>query len=202
MESERPGRVEPGHDGVMETLRGVEIERRFFLTHPPDESTLDTLATRVERIEQMYLCKVDGIRRRVRRIDCDGSTQWSLTHKHRLWGGLSADTETVISTDQLPDLFAMIDPGRAAVNKTRWHLPPGQVDGACDLIVDHIFQPYDLWIAEVEYGRLRYLYEPVRLPGWLGANAEITKQPGWRCAALAKRSRPRPNLVAPTGHSQ
>jgi CYTH domain-containing protein len=164
---------------------GVEIERKFRLREAPSEATLAAHAAVPRRLEQVYLAEPPA-GRRIRRIEhADGSVEHRLTRKERLRAYAFHEEEQRITEDHYEALLLEADPDRRPVRKTRHVVPHGsQV-----LEIDVFDRPSGLVLVEVE---LAHDDEAVTLPDWLGEWREVTGDPAYLNANLA-----RPGTVIP-----
>jgi CYTH domain-containing protein len=170
---------------------GIEIERKFRLHAAPPA---DELAAREEDtwiVEQVYLSRGDdGLHRRVRRIEhADGSVEYVLTRKGPPTNGSISrqEHEEPLTRLEYEALLRDADPARRPIRKTRHVVPNGRQV----LEIDVFDVPPGLVVAEVE---LDDEDEPVTLPAWLGAWYEVTSDPRFTNAALARPDAEIPGL--------
>lgn len=160
-------------------VTGVEIERKFRLRAEPPPDVLAAHGALPRRLEQVYL---DGppSGRRIRRIEhADGSVEHRLTHKERLRAFAFREEEERIDADRYQSLLLQADPDRHPIRKTRHVVPHGdQV-----LEIDVFESPPGLVVVEVE---LETDDEAIELPDWLGEWREVTGDPDYLNANLAR----------------
>lgn len=162
----------------MDTVH-IEIERKFRLGAAPDAAVLRGHGAVPRHIEQIYLAG-DPPGRRVRRtVDEDGTVEHRLTRKERLRAFAFREEESVIDQMTFQALLAEADPGRRRIRKTRHVVPHGDQT----LEIDVFEEPAGLVLVEVE---LRTDDEAVELPGWLGAAVDVTGDPTYLNANLAR----------------
>jgi CYTH domain-containing protein len=163
---------------------GIEIERKFRLREAPTAATLAAHGAIAKHIEQVYLSRpgedAAEVGERVRRTTTDDGT---VTYRHtvkRRVGAFSFDErEEVIDAAGWTGSLERADPSRRPVRKTRHVVPHGdQV-----LEIDVFDVPAGLVVVEVE---LDGEAEAVELPGWLGEWREVTGDPRFLNANLAR----------------
>jgi adenylate cyclase len=160
-------------------VAGVEIERKFRLRAAPSAMTLAAHGAVPQRLEQVYLAEPpEG--RRVRRIEhADGRVEHRLTRKERLRAFAFHEEEQRIDPARYEALLLRADPDRRPVRKVRHVVPHGvQV-----LEIDVFTWPPGLVLLEVE---LEHDDEPVEVPDWLGEWREVTEDPRYLNANLAR----------------
>lgn len=162
---------------------GIEIERKYLLDRAPDPETMRSHGGVPRRIEQVYLRPGPGIdARRVRRIvHADGSVQLVHTEKASLGGLRRREIERAIDEAEYAELLTAADPDRVPIRKTRWVVPHGPQA----LEIDLFESPPGLVLVEVE---LRAEAEAVELPGWLGPARDVSTDPAYLNANLARRA--------------
>lgn len=161
----------------------LEVERRWVLAGEPalGHPVLRHLDT-VE-ITQTYLAKPSGgdPRARVRRVvAADGGVRHVWTAKRRLSALVRVEREVEIDEVAYHELRRRADPRRAVVEKVRRSF----AYGGLRFELDHLVSPVDCWLLEVE---LDDLHQDVVVPPFLGAAREVTDEPGFTNAALARR---------------
>jgi adenylate cyclase len=158
---------------------GIEIERKYRLRSLPDARVLAANGAVPRVLEQVYLAG-DPPGRRIRRIEkADGTIEHRLTRKERLRDFAFREEESVIDQARYEDLLAQADPARRRIRKTRHVVPHGdQV-----LEIDEFEVPEGLVLVEVE---LAHDDEPVELPDWLGDWVDVTGDPTFLNANLAR----------------
>ena len=158
---------------------GIEIERKYRLGAVPDPGVLRAHGAVARRLEQAYLAG-NPPGRRVRRIeDADGSVEYRLTRKERLRAFAFHEEEAVITAAEFDALLAQADPGRRRIRKTRHVVPHGRQK----LEIDVFEEPAGLVLVEVE---LDSDDEVVELPDWLGVWVDVTGDPTYLNASLAR----------------
>jgi CYTH domain-containing protein len=166
-------------------VSGIEIERKYRLRAAPSPEVLAAHRAQARRIEQIYLTE-PPTNRRIRRIEhADGTVEHRLTRKERV-GDLSFhEQEEAITAGHFEALCREADPGSSPIRKTRFVVPHGsQV-----LEIDVFESLPGLVLLEVE---LAAENEPVVLPDWVGEWREVTGEPEYLNANLAKRGSPVP----------
>ena len=162
------------------STHAIEIERKFRLRAAPPEEVLAAHADDPWRIEQVYLVQRSGVRR-LRRIEWhDGSVEHRLTEKHRIGPFSFREDERVIDGEAYQRLLVEADPDRLPIRKTRHRVP--HVDQLLE--IDVFEAPRGLVLLEVELGSEA---EPVSLPDWVGEWREVTGDPAYFNADLARR---------------
>jgi CYTH domain-containing protein len=158
----------------------LEIERRFRLRAAPAPETLEQHGAEVYRFEQLYLVAPPP-GRRVRRIERpDGTVEHRFTHKSRARGLVREELERPITEAEYDDLRTEADPARRPIRKTRYVIAHGDRL----LEIDVFDEPMGLVLVEVE---LESEHEAVTLPGWLGEHRDVSTNPAYQNAHLARR---------------
>jgi adenylate cyclase len=167
-------------------VSGVEIERKFRLRHTPAAEVLAAHGAVARRLEQVYLTEPpEG--RRVRRIEhADGTVEHRLTRKRQIRAFAFEEHEERIDASRYRELLLEADTARHPVRKTR-HIVP---HGAQVLEIDEFEQPAGLVLLEVE---LATDDEAVALPEWVGEWREVTGDPAYLNANLARPGEPVPS---------
>jgi CYTH domain-containing protein len=164
---------------------GVEIERKFRLRDVPTPAALAAHGAVARRLEQVYL-SAPPIGRRLRRIEhADGSVEHRLTRKVKLRAYAFHEEEERIDAKRHAALLQEADPNRRPVRKTR-HVV---AHGSQVLEIDVFEAPSGLVLLEVELERDDV---PVEGPAWLGPWREVTGDPAYFNANLARRGAPVP----------
>ncbi len=163
---------------------GIEIERKFRLRCAPDSATLAARDAVALRIEQVYL-RLDPSDRaeavRVRRTElADGTVSFRRTAKRRVGQFSFDEAEDVIAEADWAEALLRADPDRQPVRKTRHVVAHGRQT----LEIDVFERPAGLVVVEVE---LASEDEAVELPAWLGEWREVTGDPRYLNASLARR---------------
>ncbi len=140
---------------------------------------------RAYRLEQVYLVAPPN-GRRVRRIERpDGVVEHKFTHKSRARGLVREELEHDIEPAEYEDLRTEADPTRRPIRKTRYVV----AHGAQVLEIDVFDEPAGLVLVEVELGSET---EAVTLPDWLGEHRDVSVNPAYQNANLARRNGPLP----------
>ncbi len=167
--------------------RGIEIERKFRLRTAPGPAALAAHGAAAQRIQQVYLRTDRGAgdgaleSERVRRTELpDGSVVCRRTKKRRVGAFTFDEVEDAISEAEWAAASARADPDTRAVRKTRYVVP----HGGQALEIDVFDAPAGLVVVEVELGSED---EAVELPAWLGEWREVTGDPRYFNASLARR---------------
>ncbi len=167
------------------SVSGVEIERKFRLRRAPAAGVLAAQGAVARRLEQVYLTEPpEG--RRVRRIEhADGTLEHRLTRKRQIRAFAFEEQEERIDVSRYQELLLEADAARRPVRKTRYLVP----HGAQVMEIDVFEQPAGLVLVEVE---LATDDEVVVLPEWLGEWREVTGDPAYLNANLARPGVPVP----------
>jgi CYTH domain-containing protein len=159
----------------------LEVERKFLLSAPPD---LPDLASRYLihpiDIEQTYLISpAPGVELRLRKRTDASHSSYYRTEKVTLSPGHRLERERILAPSEYIHLLGMRDPERQTVKKTRYCF------AAYGLYfeLDHIYSPQELWLLEVE---LTEDNTEVHIPEVLRVEREVTEDPGFKNAALAR----------------
>lgn len=157
----------------------VEIERKFLIGCPDAAWLHARQGCRVIEIEQVYLTTSDGSEERVRSKLENG--QRTLVHTVKRGSGVRREErEEAISPEQYETLLKRADPERGRIVKTRYCLPLG----TRTLEIDVYPQWTDCAIAEIELERED---EPFVFPKEIRVIREVTEDPAYKNAALARR---------------
>ncbi len=157
----------------------IEIERKFRLRAGPAADVLAAHGAVARRIEQTYLVAPEG-NRRVRRIVLpDGEVRFRLTEKRQIAAFSFHEDERAIVAREYERLLAEADPGRRMIRKVRHVVPHGDQQ----LEIDVFEEPAGLCVLEVE---LASEAEAVILPDWIGEWREVTGEPAYFNASLAR----------------
>lgn len=163
----------------------IEDERKWLLASDPPAHLLS--AAKAIDIVQHYLPAMPGpngpVERRVRSRTHDGHTLYFHTTKAPVPGTKKkrAENEERISAETYRHLAAMADPGTVPVVKRRWSL----VHDGQHFEIDRLREPVMAWLLEAE---LVTSDDQVTLPPDLDIDREVTDDPTWRNAAIARRS--------------
>ncbi len=166
-------------------VSGVEIERKYRLREAPSPDILAAHGARALRLEQIYLSAPPS-GRRIRRIEhADGTVEHRLTRKERLRAFAFHEEEQAIDAAHYERLRREADPARRPVRKTRYVVPYE----SRALEIDVFDEPAGLVVLEVE---LASDEETVILPDWVGEWRQVTGDPGYLNANLARPGVPVP----------
>ncbi len=169
------------------TTANLEIERKFRLRTTPSIAVLIVHGAVAKQLEQVYLLADDpGVAERVRRsASPDGVVTYRHTVKRRVGTFSFDERETPLDEAGWSEALGRADPDRRPVRKIRHVVAHGHQT----LEIDVFEQPAGLVVVEVE---LRDEAEPVELPAWLGEWREVTGDPRYLNANLA-----RPDVAIP-----
>jgi CYTH domain-containing protein len=170
---------------------GVEIERKFVLAAPLPPEVLAGFEEPVH-IEQRYLHTPRvGLTRRVRAMTTAGATRYVYTEKERApdrdddrpassGAVMRAEREVEVSAERYEELRREADHDYRVVVKDRWRVPAG------DLVfeLDHVTEPVDFWVVEVE---LDDPDTPVEIPSVFGT---VREDPNCSMASVARGTYP------------
>jgi CYTH domain-containing protein len=155
----------------------VEIERKYVLAATPPAEVL--AAATAYDIEQTYLAPGTGSRRVRRRTGPDGVRHW-LTEKQPRGGISRSEDEREIDEAEYRRLLTEADPQSGTVMKTRHVFEHGEQT----IELDVFRAPPGLVLLEVE---LRSEDEAVELPGWAAGARDVSEDPAYTNAALARQ---------------
>ncbi|HEY5155877.1 MAG TPA: hypothetical protein VIJ47_14145 [Acidimicrobiales bacterium] len=163
----------------------VETELKWHLLDEPDPEQLGAFGSEPTRIEQHYLSTVDGAEERVRHLS--GPTGQRFVHTIKrdrpgIGGALvrEENEHDITRAQYRAVLDANADVGDVVV-KDRWRFTYQKHD----FELDQFHTPDVGWLLELEL-RPDETHTQVSLPAWLGSVVEVTSDPRWRNAALAK----------------
>ena len=177
---------------VVEVPSPREIERKFLLRGPaPAELPVFTKAF---TIEQTYLVPntgaalrsgdAGGAEERVRSRTRDGVSTYTHTIKRPLTAGQRIEIERQIRGREYLSLLCRADPERLPIRKTRrcflWQERYFELD---------VFEPPHAGLAVLEI-ELEHLDDEVVLPPFLEVEREVTSDPSYSNASLARRAEP------------
>ena len=172
--------------------RPYEMERKFLIRFP-DLAWLgkNPLCHRVD-IDQTYLVSDDNEEIRVRRRGEKGNYIYYETHKRILDGMKRMSTETRLSKSEYRRLLKNADPKRRTIHKKRYCLTYDNQYFEIDI--------YPFWedkaILEIE---LRDEKTPIRFPKEIQVIREVTDDPEYKNAALARYDNKEPGPSGDTG---
>jgi adenylate cyclase len=159
----------------------LEIERKFLVSEL-DTAALAAAASDELEIEQTYLTADPGESLRVRRsVRRDGSEERVETRKRRVSSRTREEVERPLGEAEYRSLLERRDPERRTIHKRRYEVPIAaglvcEVDVFAGALAG-------LVLAEVE---LPAEDAPFSLPGWLAIAREVTDDPAYTNAALAR----------------
>ena len=159
----------------------LEIEKKFLLASVPDFHSDDWEQARAIEIEQTYLLSSADEEVRVRRRVNEGHATHYFTKKSPIRPGVRTETERRISEREYTTLLELRDPERKTVRKTRWCFEYGRQYFEVDIIREPLTRTCAL--LEIE---LATEDEEVRLPHFLDVDREVTNDPVYSNADLAK----------------
>lgn len=163
----------------------LEIERKY-LVRELDGARLAEAAAEQREIEQIYLSSSDQGSARVRRSSWpDGRVEYTHTTKRRLSSRSREEMERVVDAGEYARLVRDRDPSRTTIRKRRYAVPlaAGLV---CEIDV-FAGELAGLVLAEVELPAEDARFQ---LPRWLEIEREVTDDPAYANAALARRAAP------------
>ena len=174
-------RLEAEIAGFLGEDHPYEMERKFLIRRP-DTGWLEQhpLCHRVD-IVQTYLLSEDGEEIRLRRRGENGSYIYYETHKRAIDGMKRLSTEQRLSKSEYRRLLKNADPGRRPIHKSRYCLNYDSQYFEIDIF------PFweDQAILELE---LRDEKEEIRFPEQIQVIREVTDDPDYKNAALARRA--------------
>jgi CYTH domain-containing protein len=163
----------------------LEIEHKLLLRRVPGADELRAAGARPTEIEQIYLSDPpDGGSRRVRRErDPDtGEVTRTYTRKLRLRAGVRDEQEDEIDEARFEELLQERDGVSAPIRKTRWRLASPQ--GTLEI---DVFSDFQLCVVELEVKDEETLATGLELPAFLEVARDVTNDPEYTNAALARR---------------
>jgi CYTH domain-containing protein len=175
-----PGRDRAAARAEDPATHAIEIERKYRLRAVPTPDVLAAHGAVALRIEQTYLAAGEGIRRVRRTERPTGEVEHRLTTKRRIAAFSFDEDERPIAVAEYRRLLAQADPARRPIRKVR-HVVP---EGDRKLEIDVFEEPPGLVLLEIELGSAD---ETVTLPDWLGEWREVTGDPAYFNASLARR---------------
>lgn len=160
-------------------MQPVEIERKFLIAMPDPAWLNAQEGVKREEIAQTYLRADPGEERRVRRKSAQGRDVYVKTTKRAISDVKRVEIEEEISREEYAALLLEADPARRTIEKTRFRfLHAGHL-----LEIDVYLFWEDKAILEVELEDER---EEIRLPQEIRILGEVTDNPRYKNAALAK----------------
>jgi CYTH domain-containing protein len=159
----------------------LEIERKF-LVGDLDATALAAAAADEFEIEQTYLAGAGGESLRVRRsVRLDGREERTETRKRRITSRTREEVERALDPGEYRRLIEQRDPTRRTIRKRRFKVP----------IADGLVCEVDVFGGDLEGLVLAEVELPAedavfRLPPWLTIVREVTDDPVYANAALAR----------------
>jgi CYTH domain-containing protein len=163
----------------------LEIEHKLLLRRIPGQDELRAAGAVPVEIEQVYLTvPPDSGSRRVRRErdPVSGAVKRTYTQKVRLRAGVRDEREEEVDEARYQELLAERDDVSAPIRKTRWKLPTP--DGVLEI---DVFRDLDLALVELEVQDEEALSTELALPAFLEVERDVTHDPEYTNAALARR---------------
>ncbi len=158
----------------------LEIERKYRLARVPSEAELRAHGALRYQLLQVYLVEPPPGQRVRRVVGPDGAVSYWHTRKRHLRALVREEDEREIDEAEYLRLLAQADPARRPIRKTRLVAP----HGGQELEIDVFDEPAGLVLVEVE---LRSEDEAVEVPGWLGEARDVSDDPAYANASLARR---------------
>jgi adenylate cyclase len=160
-----------------------EIERKF-LVGDLDAAALAAAAADAFEIEQTYLTAEPGESLRVRRsVSQAGAEERTETRKRRVSSRTREEFERALDSEEYRALLERRDPERRTIRKRRFKVPlAGGLVCEVDVFAGDLA---GLVLAEVELPGEDAEFE---LPVWLAIAREVTDDPAYTNAALARRT--------------
>lgn len=156
----------------------IETERKFLISFPDTEVLSKNKNCKIKRIEQTYLVAEKGVTRRIRKIECDGTTSFVFTEKRRISSLSCFEDEKTITLSEYQHLMCTADPSRTTVFKTRYVLPFENHTIEVDI--------YDFWknlaILEIE---LESENDSFEIPDYISIIKEVTDDKRFKNVNLA-----------------
>ena len=157
----------------------LEIERKFLIAYP-DRARLEAIPGCV--VLEMVQTYLEGGGARVRKTTGAGGCVYTHTQKKKITELTRIETEREISPGEYAEYLSCADPAYRPIEKTRLCIP----------YQGHVFEIdiYPFWqdraVAEVE---LKGEDEEILFPDWLNIIKEVTFDPSYKNAALARKER-------------
>lgn len=159
---------------------GMEIERKFLIRMPEEETLRAMPGCEVWDIVQTYLFDgPDDVTRRVREIGTDSGTKYLFTEKRRISDLTHEESERELTRTEYDKMLSDADPALHAVRKRRFRIP---YDGHLMEIDVYAFWN-DRATLETE---IQSEGEPVNLPPWLEIIREVTGDGAYKNRRLAE----------------
>lgn len=158
----------------------LEIERKFLIEYPDIEMLSAMPNCEMVEIEQTYLAAAEGVETRVRKRGiADKCVYFETTKKPSEDGMKRVEIERKISAEEYDALLRTADPANGSIRKNRFLL--------CENNQYFELDVYPFWddkaIVELE------LSDPdaqIRFPEWMRILREVTDDPSYKNASLAK----------------
>jgi CYTH domain-containing protein/5'-deoxynucleotidase YfbR-like HD superfamily hydrolase len=175
---------EKGHEEL--GVSSKEIERKFLLSGPIDESVLIRERAKLKKIRQFYTEVSDDSEVRFRSVEESGTVRYYRTTK--TGRGLErGEEETKISRE---DFEAAMDRGYVGklIEKKRYALPYGELTIEIDVYLGEL---EGLHVLEVEFTDIDSA-DKLELPEWLNnlVEREVTNEPQFKNKRLASEGLP------------
>jgi CYTH domain-containing protein/predicted ATPase len=161
----------------------LEVERKYLLARAPDLSLLRRAGAHRIEIEQRYLAAPAGSELRVRRRVDQGVSTFYRTQKVGV-GVVRQELEESISAAEHEALAPAMLPDTRAIRKDRWCFVHRSQYFELDIFTDQLA---GLVLLEIE---LTTESEQVDLPAWLEVVREVSGEPGYGNASLARHGLP------------
>lgn len=164
----------------MSKTPGFEIERKYLLSEVPSGEDLAAHGARAEDLTQYYLANDRGAPlRRLRVLGVGPTARYLYTEKRALGGITREEREHSLDASEAAVLLGQADPAFAPIRKVRWTWEEDGQTWELDVFV----APADLVLLEVE---LSSADEAVTVPAWLGASLDVSEDPRYQNAELAR----------------
>ncbi len=163
----------------------TEIERKFLVAGTPDLAEVAAASGGVDTadLEQRYLDAPPGVERRVRRQRSAAGERHVQTEKRPVPGTNREREESERDMTAAEYAVAARSTQGAVIRKRRHRFT---WDGQ-RFELDQFLEPVEAWLLEIE---LVGVDDEVRLPPFLAVEREVTDDPAWRNAAIARRAAP------------
>lgn len=156
-----------------------EIERKFLIAYPDLQALVNLPNCEKVEIIQTYLTAPEGEEIRIRQRGLNGNYIYYETRKRAVSGMKRVEIERRLSKDEYLELLMRADPTRRPIRKDRYCLMDGNQYFEIDV--------YPFWndkaILEIE---LSDPEEEIRFPKGLEVLQEVTDDPAYKNASLAK----------------
>jgi CYTH domain-containing protein len=163
----------------------LEIERKVLI-EAPDPASLEAAARSVSDIVQTYLVPdgwdAERVRRRLVRDASGEHLQLTCTRKRGRSHGVVDEDEREIDEAEYAELLERTDHARVPIVKSRYVVPWNGLE----LEIDRFSSPRELWLLEVELDDAERLHDDLDLPPWIPVVREVTGDPAYTNAAIAR----------------